>query len=177
MVTPANEVVGHWKSADHIAFSEAGRWWAELTSGTRPLAVALSAGMPRPSTGKFMYLSFRNADAIYKVNRKTGRVVWKLGGTTTPRSLELVNGPADGYPLGGQHDVHVLPDKTITVFNNRTDLAGSSRGRSAFVSTKTRAPQRSSGRSGTSGSERHSAAGRHRCSRRKSGWFPGEIPD
>ena len=41
-------------------------------------------------TGKFMYLSFRNLDAIYKVNRKTGEIVWKLGGTETPESLEVL---------------------------------------------------------------------------------------
>jgi len=70
-----------------------------------------------------MYLSFRNLDALYKVNRQTGNIVWKLGGTETPDSLQILNDPRGGYPLGGQHDVRVLSNGDITVSNNRTDLA------------------------------------------------------
>jgi hypothetical protein len=70
-----------------------------------------------------MYLSFRNNDAIYKVDRRTGEIVWKLGGTETPESLEIRGGPLGDYPLGGQHDVRVQPNGTVTIFDNRTDLA------------------------------------------------------
>ncbi len=47
-------------------------------------------------------------------------VDWKLGGTHTPQSLTIV-----GDPLGGprrQHDVRVLPNGHITMFDNRTNF-------------------------------------------------------
>ena len=56
-----------------------------------------------------MYLSFRHLDAIYKVDRRTGEIVWKLGGTETPESLEVLDDPRE-YPIGGQHDVRVQPN-------------------------------------------------------------------
>jgi hypothetical protein len=48
-----------------------------------------------------MLLSFRHLDAVYKIDRRTGEVVWKLGGTQTPESLELIDDPRGDYQLGG----------------------------------------------------------------------------
>ena len=43
--------------------------------------------------------------AVYSIDRSTGDINWKLGGTHTPESLEVKNDPNGDYPLGGQHDV------------------------------------------------------------------------
>ena len=67
--------------------------------------------------------TFRHLDAIYKVNRFTGRIVWKLGGVHTSKSLTVKNDPDGSYPLGAQHDARVLGDGTVSIFNNNTGLA------------------------------------------------------
>ena len=68
-----------------------------------------------------MIASFRHLDAVYKIDKSTGKIVWKLGGTSTPKSLTVRDDPR-AYTLGAQHDARLLPDGTVTVFDNRTYL-------------------------------------------------------
>lgn len=117
-VTPEGDVVRSWSPADHIGLDETGRWWPEIIDGFFYDILHWNAV---EVDGRYMYLSFRHLDAIYKVDRRTGEIVWKLGGTETPESLEVRRDPRD-YPIGGQHDVRVLPNGTVTIHNNRTDL-------------------------------------------------------
>jgi hypothetical protein len=59
-----------------------------------------------------LVLSARHTNAIYKIDRDTGDVVWRLGGKrstfTTPR----------GATFKLQHDARVQPDGTLTLFDN-----------------------------------------------------------
>jgi hypothetical protein len=71
--------------------------------------------------GNSVIASFRNLDAIYKIDKATGDIVWKLGGTTTPESLTVKDDPR-GVTLGAQHDARLLTDGTLTAFDNRTNL-------------------------------------------------------
>ena len=68
-----------------------------------------------------MIASFRHLDAVYKIRKSTGEIVWKLGGTSTPESLTVIGDPRV-YTFGGQHDARLLPDGTLTVFDNRSYL-------------------------------------------------------
>ena len=85
--------------------------------------------------GNAVIASFRQLDAVYKINKATGNIVWKLGGTTTTRSLKVIGDP-HSYPLGGQHDARVLPDGTLSVFDNRTALTDRRPGWCATGSTR-----------------------------------------
>ena len=67
-------------------------------------------------------ISLRHTDAVYKIDKATGDVIWKLGGTWTPKSLTVTDDPQGAYPLGGQHDVRLQPDGTITIHDNDTNL-------------------------------------------------------
>jgi hypothetical protein len=62
--------------------------------------------------------SLRHTNGIYKIDRDTGEIVWKVGGTPTPESLTVVGDPAGSEPLGGQHDARLHPDGTLTAFDN-----------------------------------------------------------
>lgn len=88
-----------WKDAE-------GRY---LLSAVHPNAVDLR--------GNLLVLSARNMDAVYGIDIKTGNVVFKLGGT--PRegvSLQYIGKP-NGAPMR-QHDVRLLPNGRMTLFNN-----------------------------------------------------------
>ena len=127
-LTPKGELVRRWNSEDHIGLDETpDYWWASLLGGAG-VGYDVSHWNAVDVVGKFMYLSYRHLDAVYKVNRRTGRIVWKLGGTETPKSLEVLGDPRGDYPLSGQHDVNVLPDGTITIFDNAVGFGQLPRG-------------------------------------------------
>jgi len=69
-------------------------------------------------------VSFRDTDSILRIKRTDGQVDWKLGGTSTAKSLRVVGDKAVGGPVGGQHDVRIQPDGTLSVADNRTGLKG-----------------------------------------------------
>lgn len=59
-----------------------------------------------------LLLSFRHLNAVYKIDRQTGKVLWQLGGKTS--SFTFTN---DGG-FSGQHDVRRLPNGHIALFDN-----------------------------------------------------------
>lgn len=119
-VTPAGELVWQWSTKDHIHLAETGRWWpTALTTEDRDV-VHINAIQPVGDDA--VLISLRHTDAVYKIDKATGDVVWKLGGTWTPKSLTVQGDPEGAYPLGGQHDVRLLADGTITIHDNNTNL-------------------------------------------------------
>lgn len=125
-VTPSGAVVWTWDSKDHIGLDETGRWWNETALDDEPYDV-VHWNSAEPVGKRYLVLSFRHLDAVYEIDRKTGRIVWKLGGTETPKSLEVTNDPHGAYPLGGQHDARILPNGDLTVHDNRTYLGDAPR--------------------------------------------------
>ena len=122
-ITPSGSLVWSWNSKDHVTTAETGRWlpWrrtppAVPADGTYDL-VHLNA--VEPTADGNVLVSARNLDAVYKIDRSTGEVIWKLGGTTTAKSLVL---PAGATPIGAQHDMRELPDGTITIHDNGSDM-------------------------------------------------------
>jgi hypothetical protein len=59
-----------------------------------------------------LLISGRNTHAVYEVSRKTGKVLWRLGG----KKSDFRMGP--GASFAWQHDVRRQPDGTITMFDN-----------------------------------------------------------
>ncbi len=71
--------------------------------------------------GDRVIVSLRNTDGVYGIDKKSGEIAWKLGGEETPESLRVI-GDYYEYPSGAQHDARVLPDGSISVFDNRSGL-------------------------------------------------------
>ncbi|MPY99037.1 MAG: hypothetical protein GEU97_13755 [Actinophytocola sp.] len=61
--------------------------------------------------GDFL-ISARHTSAVYKIDRETGRVIWRLGGQRSDFEM----GP--GTTFSFQHDARVRPDGTITILDN-----------------------------------------------------------
>lgn len=120
--TPGDFVTWDWDSMDHIGLRETpDRWWQALTKRSA-FWYDISHWNAVEAEGRFVYLSFRHLDAVYKVDRVSGEVIWKLGGTETPKSLKILNDPNGEDLLGGPHDVRVQSNGSITVFDNRALL-------------------------------------------------------
>jgi hypothetical protein len=116
-LTPKGRLLWRWNSRDHVRLAETGRWWARLSE---PYDLTHINSVEELRGGDLM-ISLRHTDAVYRLDRSTGAVVWKLGGTVTPQSLR-VPGRSSATLFGGQHDARQLRDGTITVFDNGTDL-------------------------------------------------------
>ena len=59
-----------------------------------------------------LLVSARHTSAIYKINRRTRKIMWRLGGKTS----DFTFGP--GARFAWQHDARRRPDGTITLFDN-----------------------------------------------------------
>ena len=117
-VSPSGQLVWDWKTQDHISLAETGRWWPSAVGFGYDLVHWNSI---QPAGNGSVIASFRHLDAVYKIDKSTGAIVWKLGGTSRPESLSVIGDPRP-YTFGGQHDARLLGDGTVTVFDNRTDL-------------------------------------------------------
>jgi hypothetical protein len=59
-----------------------------------------------------LLVSARNTHTIYKINRRTGDIIWRLGGRRSDFKL------GRGASFGWQHDARRLPNGTISLFDN-----------------------------------------------------------
>jgi hypothetical protein len=127
-VSPAGKLVWSWNSKDHVATSES-------TPGMKSLLKA-AAHLPDGRTaydlvhinsiepaGGSVIVSMPFTDAIYRINRATGAIEWKLGGTHRAESLKVAGEPDDSFVFGFQHDARLLSDGTVTLHDNRTGSA------------------------------------------------------
>lgn len=125
-ITPGGELVWRWNSSDHVDLAESERWWPRIIDepvvlGSGEKVYDVTHGNAIEPDGKRLLLSLRHTDAVYAISRVSGRIQWKLGGTERPQSLRVRRDPHRRYPFGGQHDVRVLRDGTVTVHDNETD--------------------------------------------------------
>lgn len=117
-LTPEGEVVWEWSTRGRIEPAETGRWWPALSEPYDFVHINAVEALPSGD----LLVSLRHTDAIYRIDRATGDVEWKLGGEPTSKSLRVEGDPLGDYPLAGQHDVRYLGAGRITVFDNGTDL-------------------------------------------------------
>jgi Arylsulfotransferase (ASST) len=113
-----SNILWKWRTRDHITLAET------FDAGWEPAAgddiIHMNALQP-DGTGHVLF-SARHLNAIYRINKATGAVEWKLGGTPRAESLTVVGDPrptAVGVNLlSGQHDVRLWGDGTVSVHDN-----------------------------------------------------------
>jgi hypothetical protein len=98
-----------WRASDHIATEES----VEPAPDEGPWDYLHFNSIDRLPNGDLL-LSARHTDALYRVSRESGDIVWRLGGTHSDFEL------ADDAVFHKQHDARWLPDGTISLFDNST---------------------------------------------------------
>jgi Arylsulfotransferase (ASST) len=115
-----------WRSRRHIGLDETGRWWRNVLSNAKPGLRALPTYDPvhinsiEPRGEDEVVISTRHTDAVYGIQRSTGEILWKLGGTETVDSLRVAGDPARKL-LGGQHDARIADDGSLSIYDNGKD--------------------------------------------------------
>jgi hypothetical protein len=100
-------VTFEWHSLGHIPITET---FARPRPGT-PFDYAHTNSVNPDLDGDFL-MSARNTWTAYKIDRETGKILWRLGGKKS--SFKLPRAARFAW----QHDVHRRADGAITVFDN-----------------------------------------------------------
>ncbi|HKP90961.1 MAG TPA: arylsulfotransferase family protein [Thermoleophilaceae bacterium] len=113
-----------WSTRGHVGLGETSPWLHRLLF-EQP-AITFPGGRVYDTVhmnsvepfGSRLVFSLRHTDAVYEIDRRTGRVAWKLGGVRTKRSLEIVGDPVSPS-FDGQHDARFAGDRnSLTVYDN-----------------------------------------------------------
>jgi len=116
-----------WNALDHVSPADGLRWYGVLkatTIGTDPLDLFHLNSIEQAGQNDLI-ISMRHMDAVYRIRKSDGKILWKLGGATTPESLTVLNDARyPGQPFAGQHDARLQADGTLTVYDNGTGVTG-----------------------------------------------------
>ena len=130
---PQGRVTWRWNSRGRIKLGETGRWWRSVLANPKRSRfgetfdpVHINAIEPRGSDE--VVISTRHTDAVYGIDRSTGRILWKLGGTQTPQSLRIIGDPANRV-FGGQHDARIGSRRAPDRLRQRKGSAAAPEGR------------------------------------------------
>ena len=129
---PQGQSIWSWDATNHVSPLEANKL-SYLTTDQGIPAVDLyhcNSVDVDPENPNLVLISMREIGVVL-VDKSTGSIVWKLGGTTVP---PLGNEPVltiAGDPEGavqGQHDARFEPNGDISMFDDHTGLPGAARG-------------------------------------------------
>jgi hypothetical protein len=107
------QVVFEWHAADHVSTAES----YNSPSANAPFDFFHINSIDVEPDGNLL-ISARHTWTIYKVDRQSGSVIWRLGG----KRSDFQMGP--GAPFAWQHDVRRQPDGSITVFDDGSNGVG-----------------------------------------------------
>lgn len=102
-------VLFEWHSIDHVALVESYYRLPKDPGKTFDYFHINSIEFDRD--GNWL-VSARNTHTIYKLHRRTGRIIWRLGGKRSDFAL------GRGVRFGWQHDARRQPNGTLTLFDN-----------------------------------------------------------
>ncbi|HWK29361.1 MAG TPA: arylsulfotransferase family protein [Solirubrobacter sp.] len=105
------KVLWEWHSLDHVAITES---YAGPPQKNRFPYDYFHINSIDVDTDGNLLVSARNTWALYKLDRRTGDVLWRLGGYRSDFAL------GDGVRFAWQHDARRQPDGTITLFDNES---------------------------------------------------------
>lgn len=108
-VDSANNLLWEWNSCDHLHPTEAYDFYGY--NGTQTFDYCHGNSIEEDTNGDYL-LSFRHLNAVVKIDRASGNVVWRLGGKQSDFSFVNDNG------FSGQHDARWLPNGNLSLFDN-----------------------------------------------------------
>ena len=107
------EVLWEWRSIEHVALEESNANVppAEQGAAAAPFDYFHLNSIEEDTDGDLI-MSARHTNAIYKVSKRDGRVVWRLGGKRSDFRM------GEGARFALQHDARRQPNGTLTLFDN-----------------------------------------------------------
>jgi hypothetical protein len=103
------EVLFEWHSLDHVGLEES--YYRPSPDLDWPFDYFHINSVDANPDG-YLTISARRTSTVYKVDRKTGEIVWRFGG----KNSDFEMGP--GTRIYWQHDARRHPDNLLTIFDN-----------------------------------------------------------
>jgi hypothetical protein len=103
----SGRVLLEWRASDHIGLGES--YALQPATGPFDFAHLNAAAVDRDGN---LLVSSRHAWTVFKVDRSTGEVIWRLGGKKSDFALD------DGASFAWQHHARRHRDGALTVFDN-----------------------------------------------------------
>jgi Arylsulfotransferase (ASST) len=104
---PTGKVLTEWRSSAHVGLDE-----SYLPSVKGDVADYFHLNSVGVDTDGHLLVSSRHTSTVYKVHRRTGAVLWRLGGKRSDFTI------VPGAEFSFQHDVRRHADGTLTIFDN-----------------------------------------------------------
>jgi hypothetical protein len=111
-IDEAKNVVWQWRSWDHLDITDLSAACAKLTDATIDYVHGNSFDLDLDGN---LIVSGRYLNEFFKIDRQTGDVLWRCG-PNAKRNQFTITGDSLGF--SDQHDVRVLPNGHITLFDN-----------------------------------------------------------
>ncbi|QIN85366.1 ArsR family transcriptional regulator (plasmid) [Rubrobacter tropicus] len=106
----SGEVLFEWHSLEHVDVSESYR---RPRPDQREAFDYFHINSVDVDKDENLIVSARRTSAVYKIDRRSGEVIWRLGGKRSDFEM------GEGARFAFQHDARRHPDGTITLFDNR----------------------------------------------------------
>src|SRR5215211_3381978 len=103
------EVLFEWRSIDHVALEET---YVTPSEDHYPGIDYFHINSIDVEPDNNLLISARETSAVYKIDRKSGEIIWRLGGKKSDFQM------GEGTHFAFQHDARRLPDGTISIFDN-----------------------------------------------------------
>src|SRR5918993_332934 len=107
------EVLFEWQSLQHVGLEET---YATLLQDGRPGLDYFHLNSIDVDHDNNLLVSARETSAVYKIDRKSGEIIWRLGGKKSDFEM------GEGAQFAFQHDARRLPDGNISIFDNGTTV-------------------------------------------------------
>lgn len=135
------QVLWSWSAFDHINLSEVETYLASVNpygTGTAADLFHCNSIDYDPASGNYL-ISARHENAVYLVSgAPDAHVIWKLGGTPETKDASALVLTVAGDPLGGfsgQHDARFQANGDISIYDDRSLVAGAARAVQYHVDT------------------------------------------
>jgi hypothetical protein len=107
------KVLFEWHSLEHVGLDET---YATVSQDGRPGLDYFHANSIEVDHDNNLLVSARQTFTVYKIDRNTGEIIWRLGG----KKSDFEMGPGTRFAF--QHDARRQRDGTISVFDNGTTI-------------------------------------------------------
>jgi Arylsulfotransferase (ASST) len=129
-IDSSGNLVWSWLATDHVdPVKESIEPSVDTINGTSVVDVFHFNSIEVDAIGNLL-LSSRHANALFYVDRTTGTVLWKVGGSPYNKDgatyVQVIDDPQTSFNM--QHDARFLPNGDITLFDDHGATAGVARG-------------------------------------------------